>query len=265
MQNQQPIYFCRRGWRAAAIMHLTCAAILMPTWVMAQTAEPVTEQPVDVEVFQAAHFLSMSGDFYPRSELAGNREGWVYLNMMIDPQGTPYEITVLESSGNPALERAAVAAAKATRFSPALQGNTPIDSSLTAPFKFEIHAASSGASSQFTRKYRSFARALKTNDRAEADKILPTLKGNNLYEQAYEHYARFGYFERWGTPAEQLDALTLAVANAGASGSRQLYLPSDTFARALASKFALEVKTQDYSGALNTWSKLEPRTPEENR
>jgi hypothetical protein len=33
----------------------------------------------------------------------------------------------------------------------------------------------------------------------------------------------------------------------------------------LASKFALEVKTQDYSGALNTWSKLEPRTPEENR
>jgi len=40
--------------------------------------------------------------------VSDGREGWVVLNMMIDPQGKPYEAMVVDSSGNPAFEKAAL-------------------------------------------------------------------------------------------------------------------------------------------------------------
>ncbi len=46
----------------------------------------------------------LTSNAYPRNEVTDGREGWVVLNMMIDPKGKPYEVMVADSSGNPAFE-----------------------------------------------------------------------------------------------------------------------------------------------------------------
>ena len=74
----------------------------------AQLATPAPDT-VSIEVFKAPRIRSSPGsNFYPKEEVSDGREGWVVLNMMIDPQGKPYEAMVVDSSGNPAFEKAAL-------------------------------------------------------------------------------------------------------------------------------------------------------------
>jgi TonB family protein len=45
-----------------------------------------------------------------------DREGWVQFNMMIDPDGRPYEIAIVDSSGIEEYEKVALEAIKGTRW-----------------------------------------------------------------------------------------------------------------------------------------------------
>src|SRR5579862_9010922 len=99
-------------WRPGAV-GLALLCLLLSD---ARAADPSAEThgsstAVDLDAFQGVHIRSApSGLAYPEGERSRRREGWVRLNMMIDPKGKPYEITVLDSSGNPVLENAAVRA-----------------------------------------------------------------------------------------------------------------------------------------------------------
>ncbi len=221
-----------------------------------------TPQPVDVEVFHDVQIVSgPKGNPYPPGESADGHEGWVVLNMMIDPHGKPYEVMVQDSSGNPSFEKAALKAVNQVTFAPAHRGDTPIDSSFTFKFKFAMREPQKGASPEFIAKYKRFTHAVVAGDKVAADAILPTLVGENLYELAFQHYSRAYYFQKWGTPAEQLRELVLAVAGE----KRPDYLPKDAFVTALTAIISLQLKAQDYGSALDTWSVLEPLVPPERR
>src|SRR6185437_7057829 len=62
----------------------------------------------DVDVFEGPKLVGGPFPAYPASQKAEGKEGWVELGMMIDPKGKPYQVTVIDSSGNAALEQAAV-------------------------------------------------------------------------------------------------------------------------------------------------------------
>ena len=180
------------------------------------------------------------------------------LNMMIDPKGKPYEVSVLDSSGNPVIDRAAVKAVDKMTFQPADRAGTPIDSSLTFKMVF-TQELPKGASREFISTIKRFDEAIQAGDRAAADAQLAKLTAQNLYEDAYKGYGQYRYDLKWGTEADQLKDLRRAIAGE----KNDHYLSRALFADALTAKFALEVRSKDYGSALDTWETLRPIVPDE--
>ena len=232
--------------------------------VPAATIAPsvATPEAVDVEVFRGVRIRSApTGDAYPREEVRDGREGWVQLDMMIDPHGKPYEVMVVDSNGNPAFEKAALKLLQRTTFEPARRGNTPIDSSFMMKMKFAIAGLAPGASAGFVGAYRRFVNAIQAGDKESADAQRAKLQPQNLYEEAFANYGTYFYHTKWGTPAEQLTDLRLAIAGE----KRPEYLPREAFANALIAMFNLETKAHNYGDALRTWEILEPVAPKSMR
>jgi len=103
--------------------------------------------------------------------------------------------------------------------------------------------------------------AIQAGDRARADEQFSALEVKNLSEQAYVSFARFQYHRKWGTEAEQVEDLKFAIAGE----SKPRYLNKETFVAALSGWLVLQVKAQDFGGALATWEALEPVAPENIR
>jgi TonB family protein len=214
-----------------------------------------TAVPVELEVFRAPTIKSTPLPKFPESERQNGREGWVIVNMMIDPKGKPYEATVVGSTGNAVFEQIALQAATDNfTFQPATRGGTSIDSSFSIKIFFNLDGVPNEAAPRFVTAYRDVHWAIEKGDRKRADQALAKLKVQNLYEDAFWNVASFGYHRIWGSEAEQLADLDRAVA--GESEAR--YLPNDVFRSVLIAKLKLEIKRQDLGGALDTWKILKP-------
>ena len=247
------------------LVGIAAQALLLSGWLAnAHAADPpmtvkAGAEETDVEVFHGARPVTApSENYYPARERERGREGWVLLNMMISPKGKPYEITVLDSTGNAAIDKAAVRALDDMSFEPAKHGRIPIDSSLTFKMIFlPRNSPAQGASRAFVDAYAKFAKAVDAGDKPQADAELAKLDVQNLYEDAFRSYGKYRYDRQWGTEAEQLADLRHAVAGE----NLWRYLPKELFNNALAAQLALQVKSQDYGSALNTWKTLEPIVP----
>lgn len=77
---------------------------------------------------------------YPRSAKNAEVEGVAYVILSVDASGNVTEAVIAGSTGNPALDRAAVEAAYQWRFSPALDRyGQPSPCHITIPFQFSLH------------------------------------------------------------------------------------------------------------------------------
>jgi TonB family protein len=217
-------------------------------------APQAAAEPVELEVFKGPSIRRSPGIRYPASEERNGNEGWVVLSMMIDPQGKPYEVTVADSTGNEAFEKAALSAVDRFSFEPATHEGKPIDSGFRFKVLFHMFEPATGASSKFVSGYKTLTKAIEAEDRARADETLANLQARNLYEEAYWNFGKYFYDVKWGTEVEQLADLRKAVA--GESSPR--YLPKDAFIAALTSMLRLELESQDYGSALMTWKRLQP-------
>lgn len=222
----------------------------------AHAAEPAEPVPVDIELFKAPIPLRHARLIYPESELHQRHEGWVQLQLMVDPKGKPYEIVVVDSS-NEMFERAAVMNARQLTFQPAMLGDQPTDAGFSYKLVFAFTDPSKGASSQFIRAYKRLLKAIAADDRAGADAELATLKVTNLFEDAYSNVGRYQYHQKWGTEAQQLADLERAVARE----SLPRYLPDDVFIVAVKSLLALQLRAKDFANALKTWETLQKSAP----
>ena len=59
-----------------------------------------TEQEVAVETYDPPVPLEKENARYPQEAVTQGIEGWVTLHYMVSPSGSPYEIEVVDSSGN---------------------------------------------------------------------------------------------------------------------------------------------------------------------
>jgi TonB family protein len=233
-------------------------AILAAALALTTLAAAQTPAPVEVEVFKGPKSKRVEPAKYPFSERAQGRDGWVALNFMVDPQGKPYEITVIDSTGNKVLEKAAIEAAKDWEFEPATLNGVPIDAGHAMKVGFVL-IGGSGASPAFVKAYGAFNRALASQDRAKTDAAMAKLKVENLYEDAYFGLAQYQYARVWGNKTQQCNALRRAIA----SEDRANFLPPDTFRAALENLLSLQIQQKDYAAALATWRKLEKIAPAE--
>jgi len=220
--------------------------------VPAASGDAAQAEKVAVEVFQGPKPKPLSSLDYPPRLLLQRKEGWVNLSMMVDPQGKPYEVMVMKSSGDPEFEVEALRAAKFLRFEPALAGDQPIDSAMELKLRFKIDDDGKGAAGSFVQAYRKLSKALEAKDKAAADVAMAKFKVKNLYEDAFMGFAQYMYARQWGTRAEQLAGLKRAIAFENDSD----YLPRAMFKHALGMMFPLEVAAGDYSAASKTWEKL---------
>ncbi len=189
-----------------------------------------------------------------------NEGGWVVLNMMISPKGKAYEVSVLDSSGTPDFEEAAVKSMDRVRFQPARSAGTPVDSSLTLKMVF-YQSGARGVTPSFQSAYHQVIQGIVAGERAQVDAQLAKLKVENPYEDAVRSFVQSLYDEKWGTEAQQLVDLGRAVAG----DNEGEYLPKPLFVRALMSKLFLEVKSAHYGNALNTWKDLKADAPADMR
>jgi len=241
-----------RGFLLACLTSSALAAEGEPT--------PPAGTPVDAEVFTGPKMLRTPIPSYPGTEERDGNEGWVRVNMMIDPKGKPYEINVVDSTGNRTFERVTLETIQKWTFEPAKRAGEAIDGSFNVKVLFFLSQQATGARPHFVSAYKKLLKAIEANDRTAADSQLPELTVHNLYEDAYLNLARFHYHYKWGTEEEQLHDLRGAVA--GESTPR--YLDKKTFVAALGRRLVLEVKSQDFGQALKTWETLRPIAPKDS-
>ena len=75
---------------------------------------------------------------YPPECLRNKQAGTVMLMLYINEFGSVDRVEVVRSSGFPALDRAAAAAEKRSRFRPAVAGGRPVKSKARVPYTFQV-------------------------------------------------------------------------------------------------------------------------------
>lgn len=123
--------------------------------------EPAVE-PNPIQLFQAPVMTAPVHPDYPIGALRASKEGWVRVNFMVDTQGQPYEIRVVDRAGGEEFVAATRRALESTTFQPARVGDQPVHGSLTRTYRFMINEAN-GARRGFSSRYRRLMTALETN------------------------------------------------------------------------------------------------------
>ncbi|MDE0421821.1 MAG: energy transducer TonB [Gammaproteobacteria bacterium] len=207
-----------------------------------------------LELYTLPRRSSLVEPTYPRRALTRNREGWVRLDFMVDPNGKPYEIAVTESVGDVDFHKAAVRALERSEFEPARFNGEPLDAGFALYYHFEM-AGPTGARPHFVRTYKALIRAIGSGDRDVADERLRQLDSDsvaNLYEDAYLHVAKYNYHAKWGDDQQQLEALDRAVGH----DTAEKRLPEPLYVSLQRARFGLLVRDRDYQRALETYETL---------
>jgi TonB family protein len=190
---------------------------------------------------------------YPTDEYQHSVEGWVLLGYMVDTKGSPFEITVVDSSGNADFERAAIKTMETAKLEAGKLNGQPVESASELKVVFTIVNGHAGAGKAFVHSYDTLVAALKANDRAGADAAMKGLTVSSLYEDAYFGLANYQYARAWGDESQQLAALKRAVANDHSAH----YLRPKEFQSALLEIMKLELKEHLYGAAQVSWHDLQ--------
>jgi TonB family protein len=242
------------------LMYAMLLALCVPASAAYAAEEAQPPVAVPVEVYKNPTPINLLPPPYPDGQLIQREEGWVILNMMVDREGKPYEATVVESTGNPMLDRAALAGVKHWRFEPAVMDGKPIDAAFSQKVTF-LMPGETGARAPFVSAYKQLLKAVDAGNREQAESRLALLKPRNLYENAYAGLAYYRYYFKWGNAEQQLGAIRRALA--GEQSAR--YLEKDAFTTAQLAALALEINTEDYARALWTWAAVRHKLDAQRR
>lgn len=226
--------------------------LLCSLGAIAQEPGPALSEAIPLEVYREPEIKRNKLPQYPTSEIYQGKDGWVFVNLMVSPEGKPYELTVAESSGNKAFEKSALEAVSRWTYEPATLQGKPVDSASTVKITFRL-SDKPGASSAFITAYKAAVKAVQSKDRSAADAAMNTMSAQNLYEHAYAGLAEYQYAVEWGTQAEQLSALSRAIAQE----NQAVFLPKAAYKAALRQIFPLQINQRHFKAALKTWERLQ--------
>jgi protein TonB len=98
------------------------------------------ERPEPVFVFDRPPVLLRAvNPVYPELSRQAGLEGQVLLRALIGEDGAVLEVAVIRSNVTPAMEKAAIAAARQFAFLPARQGTVPVRAQVAVPITFKLH------------------------------------------------------------------------------------------------------------------------------
>ena len=194
---------------------------------------------------------------YPSRAARAGREGWVLLSFIVSESGEVLEPMIEDSSGYEEFERSALTTVQEWDWEPALANGEPTSQSMTRyRIVFKLQDGGGGARRDFIRRYREVLNLIAEGALDEAEPLLTDLQfdeRHNLYEDAWLWWLRYAYLDAVGSTdrQEKRQALVRAL------GYEDDYLPPDVFLVAAQELYVLEVDRQDYSGALQTYERLQ--------
>jgi outer membrane biosynthesis protein TonB len=87
---------------------LRSSLIVLTAIVAVVGAQASADEPVKVDVFKGPKIVNRPLPQYPMGQRLDGIEGWTHVNFMVDKAGRPYEVTVVESSGDEIFDKLAV-------------------------------------------------------------------------------------------------------------------------------------------------------------
>ena len=261
--NSRPTTNNRTGTLGGVFPGITLCVLALLVFSLKSFADETTSQDeeeaapstVEPDSFRGPVLLEHVVPHYPQNRLMQGEESWVELKFMVDTEGKPYEIIVVDSIGHDSFRSAAVRAVKRWKYQPAIYNGTPIEAGSRYKIVFHIEGQPKGASDWFVSQQSALRKSIAEDDRKKADEYMETLENapnRSLYEDAFFNFAKYEYMSKWGTEDQQLEALDRAIAHE-ATGK---YLPSDVFVYALGKQLPLLLKKRDYQRAFITNSIL---------
>ena len=216
-----------------------------------------TEQEVAVETYDPPAPLEKENPKYPREAVTQGIEGWVTLHYMVSPSGSPYEIEIVDSSGNKSLEQAAKRAAKKYQYEPAQMNGSPIDAGAATRIQFQLSGGTSGVSVKFWKLYRRFQEAAQNGNLKDMEVLIAKindLETQNLFEASIRYIAQGSYAQR----INDQEGVRLAFTRALDLDEDQdgAYLTESQRPNLLVALMQAQVATQHFKDALDTWKKL---------
>ena len=192
---------------------------------------------------------------YPHVAASRNEEGWVELETMVDQNGRPYEIVVVDSVGHPEFRRAAIRSLKRTTFEPGEYLGERVDGVHRFRVSFEMYSGAPPFFKRFRSSFMETVREIEGGNRAESVKRLEKLRDQTktLHEDLMYWTAKFYFERRWGTPSQQLVSVNKAIGYRKVPGNMDRSL----FEQLLWSKLDLEIELGHYGESLRTMVVLE--------
>ena len=106
---------------------------------VATKGEVLAAAPAPVaEVFVPPSFLFRHEPAYPERARRAGVEGVVGVRIALAPDGSVRQVELTQSSGSRLLDEAALAAARASTFSPASRNRSPVEAEAVASYRFEL-------------------------------------------------------------------------------------------------------------------------------
>jgi TonB family protein len=231
---------------AILIALLACIA---PT-LHAEDAAPASAKPA---VLVPAVPIERKKPIYPANEKNRASEGWVLVSYIVTVDGSVREPRVVDASGLPSYQKAALQVVPGWTFKPATLDGVPIEQSLQSRINFTMEGSEQGARGRFVRAYRDANTALDSGDIDKARTIAAKLEAEttfNLYEDAWLWLLKARLAEADKDAERQLLCLRRAT-------SDTRYLPPAPTIYALLTLFRLEVDRGHYRAALQVNDRLE--------
>lgn len=126
------------GSPARPVPFLAPVAAAVPVPAPAAAADAPMSAPAQAVPGEPPGFVDHVEPLYPRNARLAGVEGVVRLRLRVGADGTLSRVVVAASSGDAALDRAAVEAASASTYRPARIGGRAVEAEAEASYRFEL-------------------------------------------------------------------------------------------------------------------------------
>jgi len=130
-----------RGAEAVEGVASTAVPTAKPTSEGSRTASSALSSAVPPGVELEARAMSAHTPEYPSTSILRGEEGRVVVRLEVDTEGRAHQIELIEGSGHFRLDGSVLRFVREERFVPAQRGGTPIASTQTFSFRFELRDA----------------------------------------------------------------------------------------------------------------------------
>jgi TonB family protein len=187
---------------------------------------------------------------YPNSARAVGREGWVMISRCIDLAGKTVDPVVVSSSGFPDFERAALETVRDSRYEPATVNGVPVEScDQKVLLRYQLQNVQRAARPAFVSSWKKARKLIEAARIDDARRALAALDAYTSYEASQADLLWSEIYRLQGDNGRELRCLEAAMTFPEDLNPKQA-------ARVLRRIFALQLKTQRYAEALDTYQKL---------